>query len=188
MNAREAEIRSLLLQQRALNAVRRARGRLPQALGDYLRLLVSSVVGLGILTAIVAWLSPAEPLLILSALGLLFSGQAASYSVRLARDPDFTVPGCGCGVDVADDTATVLRSREGKLVGVPSPFLGVVLYTGLLGAVALDSSAAVVALAVVAGLTSAYLGYVMVVRIASVCSLCVSVAAINLLLLLHLAL
>lgn len=188
MSAREAEIRSLLLQQRARNAVRRARGRLPRALGDYLRLLASSVVGLGILTALIAWLTPAEPELVLAAFGLLFSIQAASYSVRLARDPDFTVPGCGCGVDVADDTATVLRSHEGKLFGVPGPFLGVVLYAALLGAVVLDMPAAVVALAVVAGLTSAYLGYVMVVRLASVCSLCVSVTAINLLLLLHLAL
>ena len=90
MSAREAEVRALLRQQRALNAVRRARGRLPRALGDYLRLLASSVVGFGILTALIAWLTPVEPLYLLAAFALLFSVQAASYSVRLARDPERT--------------------------------------------------------------------------------------------------
>lgn len=187
MSAREAEIRALLQQQRALNAFRRALRRLPRALGDYARLFASGLVGFGLLTALVGWLTPAEPLHVLPALALLFSGQAASYTVRLARDPEFTVPGCGCGVDVSDDTATVLRSREGKLLGVPSAFLGVGLYAALLAAVAAGADAAVVALALVAAATSAYLGYAMVVRLASVCSLCVNVAALNLLLLLHLA-
>lgn len=186
MSAREAEIRALLWQQRALNALRRARGRLPRALGDYLRLLVSGLVGFGLLTALVAWLTPAGPQYVLPALALLFTAQTASYTVQLARDPEFTVPGCGCGADVPDDTATVLRSREGKLLGVPSAFLGLGLYAALLAAAATGADAAVVGLALAAAAASAYLGYVMVVRLASVCSLCVNVAALNLLLLAHL--
>jgi hypothetical protein len=62
----------------------------------------------------------------------------------------------------------------------------VLLYTGLLLAVITDVSPATVVLALAAGASSVYLGYVMVVRLASVCTLCVNVAALNLLILLQL--
>ncbi len=184
MSAREAEIRSLLLQQRLRNVAR----RLPLALRDYVRMLAAAAVGYGLLTALVAWLTPVEPVYALASVTLLFSGQAASYHVRLARDPDFVIPACGCGAGAKDDTAVVLRSRESTIIGVPNAFLGALLYSALLVAAATGRDEAVVALALVAGLTSAWLGYAMVVRLASVCSLCVNVAALNLLLLVQLLL
>jgi uncharacterized membrane protein len=182
MRARETAYRNLLLQQRIRNSAR----RLPPALRDYAQMLAAAAVGFGVLAALLAWLTPVEPLYSLPALALLFSGQAASYTVRLARDPDFEVPGCGCGTSVNDDTATVLRSPQSAILGVPNSVLGVLLYALMLAAVAADLPAVTVALALVAGLASAYLGYVMVARLASVCTLCVNVAALNLLILIEL--
>lgn len=182
MTAREAELRTLLLQQRLRNAVR----RLPQALRDFVRMLAAAAVGFGILAELLAWLTPLEPLPALAALALLFSAQAASYAVRLARDPDFEIPSCGCGTSVNDDSTAVLRSPQSRILGVPISAYGVLLYTGLLLAVITDVSAATVVLALAAGVSSVYLGYVMVVRLASVCTLCVNVAALNLLILLQL--
>lgn len=178
MIAREPEIRSLLLQQRLRNAGR----RLPPVLRDYVRMLAAGVVGYGLLTQLLAWFTPVDPLFALASLAFLFSAQATSYSIKAARDPEFVVPGCGCGGATTDDTANVLRSKESKLGGVPISVLGLVLYAALLAALATDQHAAVGALAVVASLASVYLGYVMVTRIASVCSLCVNVAALNVLL------
>jgi uncharacterized membrane protein len=180
--ARETEVRSLLLQQR----LRNARRRLPPALRDYARLLTTAVLGYGLLTALLEWLTPIDTLYALPALALLFSVQATSYGVKATRDPDFVVPGCGCGGVTTDDTAAILRSSESKIAGMPISVLGVLLYTALLAAVAADTHAVVSTLAVVAALASAYLGYVMVARIASVCGLCVNVAALNVLLLVHL--
>lgn len=182
MNAREAELRSLLLQQRLRNAAR----RLPQALRDFVRMLAAAAVGFGILAELLAWLTPLEPLPALAALALLFSVQATSYAVKLARDPDYEVPGCGCGTSVNDDSTAVLRSTHSRVFGIPISAYGVLLYTGLLAAVLADLPVATVVLALTAGIASLYLGYVMVARLASVCTLCVNVAALNLLILVQL--
>ena len=179
---RETELRSLLLQQRLRNAGR----RLPQALRDYLRMVAAAAVGFGVLAALLAWLTPVEPLQSLAVLALLFSAQATSHAVKLARDPDYEVPGCGCGTSVNDDSTAVLRSPQSRILGIPVSAYGVLLYTGLLIAAIAELSAATVVLALAAGLASLYLGYVMVARLASVCTLCVNVAALNLLILLQL--
>ena len=182
MTAREAQLRSLVLQQRLRNAGR----RVPQALRDYVQLLAAAAVGFGALTALLAWLTPVDPLLALAALALLFSAQATSHAVKLARDPDYEVPGCGCGASVNDDSTAVLRSPQSRIRGIPISAFAVLVYTGLVVAVVADLGAATVVLAVAAGLASVYLGYVMVARLASVCTLCLNVAALNLLILLQL--
>ena len=182
MSARESELRTLLLQQRLRNAGR----RLPPALRDVARMLAAAALGFGLLTELLAWLTPVEPLPALTGLALLFSAQATSYSVKLARDPDYEVPGCGCGTSVNDDSTAVLRSPQSRILGIPTSAYGVLLYTGLLVAVVADLPAATVGLALAAGLASLLLGYVMVVRLASVCTLCVNVAALNLLILIQL--
>ena len=182
MSARETELRSLLLQQRLRNAAR----RLPPAFRDFARMLAAAVVGFGILSELLAWLTPIEPLPALAALALLFSAQATSYAVKLARDPDYEVPGCGCGTSVNDDSTAVLRSPQSRILGVPVSAYGALLYTALVAAVFADLRAATVVLALAAALASLYLGYVMVARLASVCTLCVNVAALNVLILLQL--
>jgi uncharacterized membrane protein len=57
----------------------------------------------------------------------------------------------------------------------------------MLAVVALDDRAATQALAVVGVLGSVYLGYVMVVRIAGLCPTCITIAALNVLILAQLA-
>lgn len=183
--ARESELRRRVRNDRVRQAAIRAGQRLPPVLADFLKMLAASVVGFWILTELLALVSPAKPLYTLSAFALLFSAQATFYKLKLASDPDFEIRGCGCG-GRKDDTATVLRSRESAILGVPNSALGVVLYATLLAAVAVDNRNAAVALAVAAVLASAYLGYVMVVRLASLCPTCVNVAALNVLILVQL--
>ena len=60
------------------------------------------------------------------------------------------------------------------------------LDAGLLVAVSGDCHNAAIALAVSAALASAYLGYVMVARLRSLCATCVNVAAVNVLILIQL--
>jgi uncharacterized membrane protein len=182
VSVRETELRSLLLQQRLRNAGR----RLPPAFRDFARMLAAAAVGFGILTELLAWLTPVEPMPALAALALLFAAQATSYAIKLARDPDYEVPGCGCGTSVNDDSTAVLRSPQSRILGVPISAYGVLLYAGLLAVALADLQALTVVLALAAGFVSLCLGYVMVARLASVCTLCVNVAALNLLILLQL--
>jgi uncharacterized membrane protein len=65
---------------------------------------------------------------------------------------------------------------------------GLVLYTTLLVLLSLQHRAAAEALAVVGVLVSVYLGYSMVVRIRALCPTCVSIAALNVLILVQLVL
>ena len=182
----ESELRRQLLHNRVRNAGIRATRRLPDVTAEFLKMLTASVIGFWILTELLAYVSPAEPLYALPALGLLFSAQATFYKIKLATDPDFEVPSCGCGLSRPDDTASVLRSKESSVLGIPNSVLAIVLYVALLAAVSGNHHDAALALAVVAGLASAYLGYVMVFRLASLCATCVNVAALNVLLLAHL--
>jgi uncharacterized membrane protein len=186
--ARESESRRQLLSSHARAARLRVAGRIPAALTEYLKLLAASVIGFWILTALIASISPADVLYTAPALGLLFSAQATLYKVKLAKDPAFEIPGCGCGGNRMDDTASVLRSRHSALLGVPNSVFALLLYVALIAAVAGGRTGAAIVLAVGAVVTSAYLGYVMVFRLASLCHLCVDVSALNVLILAYLVL
>lgn len=186
--AGESESRRRVLHSSTRAAGLRAAGRMPTALAEYLKMLVASVAGFWILTALLASISPADVLYLLATFGLLFSAQATLYKVKLARDPDFEIPNCGCGGSRADDTAAVLRSRESSILGVPNSVLAILLYAALLAAIAGGYSEAAIALAVAAAVTSAYLGYVMVFRLASLCQTCINISALNWLILAYLVL
>jgi uncharacterized membrane protein len=186
--ARESESRRQVLHSRARAAGLRAAGRIPAALTEYLKVLAASVIGYWILTALLASVSPADVLYTLPALGLLFSGQATLYKVKLAKDPAFEIPSCGCGGNRTDDTAAVLRSRESSILGVPNSVFAILLYVALIAAVAGGRTEAAIVLAVAAVVTSAYLGYMMVFRLAILCQLCVNVSALNALILAYLVL
>jgi uncharacterized membrane protein len=186
--ARESEFRRKILNSRARVAGLRAVARMPTDVAEYLKQLGASVVGFWVLTALLASISPADVLYTLPALGLLFSAQATIYKVKLAKDPAFKIPSCGCGGNRTDDTAAVLRSRQSMILGVPNSVFAILLYVALIAAIAGGRAETASVLAVAAVVTSAYLGYVMVFRLASLCVLCVNVAALNVLILAYLVL
>lgn len=137
---REQEIQRQIRYNRVRKAVY---GRTPELLPDYCRMLFGSTIGL----AIGAWLlqrfAHLDPRYVLPSIGFVYSAQAASYKLKLARGPDFKVPNCGCAGGANDRTEAVL-------------------------------------------LGSAYPGYVMIVKIGGLCSTCVNIAAVNVLLVVHL--
>ncbi len=173
---REHERRQLLLRA----AIRR---RLPALVPDYAKMLVGTVVGFGILTLLLRRFTDVDPLWILGGVALTYSLRAAYYKVKLATDPDFTVPKCGCAGAANDRTELVLRSTYSTLLGVPNALLGSLLYAALLVTVQLGQHGAATTLAVAALLGSAYLGHAMVVRIGALCPTCVTIAGLNLLML-----
>jgi len=166
------------------NRVRRAiRLHLPQLLPDYLKMLLGTVVGFEIVTILLRRFTDIDPVWVLAGVALAYSLRAGYYKLKLAVDPDYNVPKCGCAGAVNDRTEVVLRSTYSTLLGVPNTVLGAALYVALLVALLLQQHSAATALAVVAVIGSAYLGYAMVVRIAALCPTCVTIAGLNLLIL-----
>jgi uncharacterized membrane protein len=177
---REREIQRQLQYNRVRKAVL---SRLPALLPEYLRMLLGSVLGFGIVVELLRRYAHVNPLYLLPAIGLVYSAQTAYYKVKLAGDPDFRIPKCRCAGAANDRTEVVLRSKGSAILGIPNFVLGIGLYAALVALVSQHHRAEAEALAIVGVLGSVYLGYVMVVRIAGLCSTCVSLAALNVLIL-----
>src|SRR5581483_5913823 len=75
---------------------------------------------------------------------------------------------CGCHGSVNDRTEIVLRSTYSSTLGVSNSALGAILYVALLSCVLLHLHGLATAFVVVAVVGSAYLGYVMVVRLCAI--------------------
>ena len=163
-------------------------GRLPVVLPEFLKMLLGSLLGFAILAGLLRYFTDINPLYVLLGLGLLYSTQASFYAYRLAVDPTYEVPKCGCASAANDKTEVVLRSSESSILGVPNSVLATALYVVLLILVYLDQDMAALLPAIVAVVGSIYLGYVMVVRLASLCPTCVNIAALNVLILVQLVL
>jgi len=152
-------------------------------LPEYVKMLFGSLLGFGIVAELLRSFTDVNPLYVLTLFGLLYSLQASFYKYKLAVDPTYEVPKCGCAGAANDKTEVVLRSSASSILGIPSSVLATVLYVVVLLLVYLqhDSAAMLPAILAVAG--SIYLGYVMVVRLAGLCPTCVNIAALNVLIL-----
>lgn len=178
--SRERERRRRILQQRARQAALR---RLPRLLPDYLKMVLATLIGFGFVAWLIRRFTALDPLWVLVGIALFYSLRAGYYKLRLALDPGFTVPKCGCAGAADDRTEVVLRSAYTNLFGVPNELLAVGLYSALLAGVQLDQRMAAAVLAAVAVAAAAYLGYAMVAKIEALCATCVTIAGLNLLIL-----
>ena len=161
----------------------RVRAGVPALLPDYAKALLGSALGFWIIAWVLSHALHAKPLYTLLTFGFFYSAQAAYYTYRLSVDPTFRIPRCGCAGAGRDDSEVVLRSRQSTMWRIPNAALGVVTYS-VLAVLAFQGHLAVATVvAALAVAASAYLGYVMVVRLSALCSTCVNIAAVNLMLL-----
>ena len=151
-------------------------------LGEFLKALSGSVIGIWALAWLLCWAFDSDATLAYAGFGLLFSLQATYYKLRLVRDPAFRIPKCRCAGSAHDNSEAVLGNRLSTIVGVPISVLAAVLYVGVAVLWLGDQRAATLAAAAAAVLFSTWLAFVMIVRIRDLCSTCVAVAAVNLLL------
>lgn len=179
-NVQEREVRRQLRQ----NAVRKyVVDRAPALLPEYLKLVLGALIAFWVIARLLAFIPGVTPVYALVGFGLFYSLQTTYYKVKLSSDPGYRIPRCRCAGQRYDDTEAVLRSRESALLKIPNAVLGSALYVALAVLIHLNHGNAAIALGAVAVLLSAYLGYVMVVKITSLCPNCVNVAALNVLVL-----
>lgn len=185
--ARERDTERLLLYDRARQATvqtwlaARARSPFQALLPEYLKVLAGNILGFWLLAWPVAGIFDVSRLYTYAVLGLVFSLQATHYKYQLAKDPGYKVRRCNCGGARKDGTETVLQSRASTVVGIPTSLLGVAIYGVLLVVIYSGRMGTAQALAIVGLLVSAYLAFVMIVRLGALCSTCINIAALNVL-------
>ena len=158
---------------------------IPVIVQEFSKMMLGSLAALWVLGRVLAYLAHANALYAWSALGLIFSVQAAYHKYRLARDPDYKIPRCKCAGRRNDHTEAVLRSRHSAILKVPNSWLGVAFYPGLFVTAYLHHTGAAILLAVAGVAVSAYLSYVMIARIGGLCANCINTAALNVLILIQ---
>jgi len=151
-------------------------------LGELLKTLLGAAIAIWLLTWLLHWAFDTDATLTYAGFGLLFSMQATYYKLRLLRDPTFKIPKCQCAGRAHDNSEAVLGNRHSNIVGVPISAVAAALYIAIAVLVLGGLRTAALVLTVVAVLFSAYLAYVMVARIRDLCSTCINIAAVNLLL------
>lgn len=149
-------------------------GKLDPLLGQYLNMYLSGVFGLSTIMFFVGYLC--DPKYVMALLGLMFSLQLAYYKYKLAKDPDFKVPSCKCS------TSSVVDMK--KVIAYDMPIslatVGIVRYTGVLFSLYMNWS--VPFFAFISALSAIPFAYIMIYKIKALCSLCINIHVINLLL------
>ena len=185
---REREIR----RQTLYNQIRKASvpnylsyvaNRVPIQLPEFLKMLMGSILAFWIIAKLLAYIPHTAPLYTLPLFGLLYSVQSTYYKYKLWVDPDYKIPRCQCRGRRNDHAELVLQSKQSAILGVPNSVLGILLYVALLFLVYLKDAGAAMLVAIVAVFVTAYLSYVMVVKLSSLCVNCINVAALNILIL-----
>jgi len=121
-------------------------------------------------------------------LGILYSLQATFYKYKMLKDPEYVPPKCKCGNKPTINTKTVLESDESSLFfGIPNSIFGIGLYPLIGYLTYLQFESAVIGMLVIAATISFYLAYKMIYDIGSLCSLCINVYAVNVLLVIKVA-
>jgi uncharacterized membrane protein len=180
---REREVRRQML---AIRIRRATIARVPALAPELLKMTAASMIGYWIIASLLAYVGGPQTVYTLTAIALLFSLRATYYKYKLAADPEFRLPKCGCGGTDHDDTQAVLTSRQSATLGMPNSLLAIFIYTALLVSLALHHRAPATMLAAAAVAGGLYLSYVMINVIKRLCTTCINIAALNVAILIEL--
>jgi uncharacterized membrane protein len=158
---------------------------LPVIWRDLARMMSGALLAFWLIGYLLSVVAGVEPLFVYLLLALIYSAQSTYYKYRLAANPDYKIPKCGCAKTPRSvDAERVLKSTEGQLLSrFPNSLLAAVFYSVMLTLACGGQLFAVGSLVLSACLFSAYLGHVMVARIGSLCTNCINIGALNVLVL-----
>ena len=152
---------------------------IPAILWEFLEMLLGSLLGFWIIGKLLNYTLHINPLYTFLTLGLLYSVQATYYKYQLWTDPNYKIPKCQCANRDNVNTETVLKSKEGTILGVPISVLAIIFYCALPIIMYFGYTKILMPIAIVVFCGSVYLSYVMVIKIGSLCENCVNIIALN---------
>jgi uncharacterized membrane protein len=152
-------------------------------LAEYLKILLGSLIGFWLITTGLEYFFGVTPLYALPVFGFLYSVQSAYHRYRLSVDPEYKIPRCRCPHQSNDDSEKVLQSSASATLRIPNSVVGALFYPAFFLVAYPGHVTQAWFLAILAVAASAYFGYVMIARIAGLCSACINIAAVNVLVL-----
>ncbi len=164
------------------------RGHVPIIYREFFAMMIGALITFWIAAVSLSFLFHVSALYTYAVLGLVYSIQATYYKYRLSTDPNYKIPKCRCNARQNENMEKVLKSSESAILRVPNSLLAVLFYSALIIANYFGRTDMLVPIALLAFCASAYLTYVMVTKIGSLCANCINISALNILILLQLLL
>lgn len=146
---------------------------------DFWASLAAAAIGSWAIALLVTAVTGAPAIDTLAALGLIYAGQATYHKIRLAKDPNYKIPHCHCAGAKHDDSEIVLASRRSSILRVPNSLFATAFFAAAIALSATGHHDVLVPLAGAAVVAGALLGYEMVVRLQALCQTCITITAIN---------
>jgi uncharacterized membrane protein len=151
----------------------------PELAREYFETFIGSMIGFVIIAGALAYITGVHALHTFLLFGFVYAGQSTYYRYKLSKDPEFVIPACRCAGKRLEGTEAVLRSRHSAFLGLPNSAFAVGFYSAVVVLTITGNAEVALGLGFAALATSAYLSYVMLVKIGSLCAICINLAALN---------
>jgi hypothetical protein len=190
---RERDVRRQLLYNNArknltgaLSLSRRLSQLMPEIAAEYAKATLGAMAAFWLIARGLHWAFGVDAVLCYALFGIIYALQSSYYSYRLRRDPNFKIPRCACAKRSRhENSEQVLATTTGFTRWMPVSAPAALFYALLLMPWVGHDPATVPVLAATACVVTLRLGHRMVFRIGSLCSNCISLGALNLLILLE---
>jgi len=158
----------------------------PEIFREYFTMIVGGLIAFWLVAELLFLAFHVQPLYTYVSLGLLYALQSTYYKYRLWKDPNYKIPKCRCNSRPNENMAQVLKSKSSVVMHIPISALAILFYVLLGVAWYVGYANATLVIAVAALCISAYMSYTMIHRIGSLCSICVNITALNVLIMVRL--
>lgn len=162
--------------------------RVPPLFREFLTMVVGALGAFWLIGELLLLVFHVSPFYTYAVFGLFYSIQSTYYKYRLSMDPNYKIPKCRCHARQNENMEHVLKSADSTILRIPTSVFALLFYCVSLIMRYFGHWNTLVLVAVVAFCVSAYMSYVMVARIGSLCRNCINISALNVLILLQLLL
>jgi hypothetical protein len=189
---RERDVRRQLLYHNARKSLSSVFSRgdrisklMPEIAAEYVKAMLAAMAAFWLIDRGLHSAFGVDAIMCYALFGVVYTLQSSYYSYRLRRDPNFKIPRCACAKHSRhENSEQVLTTATGLIRSMPVSLPAALFYVLLLTPWTRHYPTALPIVAVTACLVTLRLGYLMVFRIRSLCSNCISVGALNWLILL----
>jgi hypothetical protein len=158
---------------------------MPEIAAEYVKTTLAAMAALWLIARGLHWAFDVDAIMCYALFGMIYALRSSYYSYRLRRDPNFKISRCACAKrSHHENSEQVLTTTTGLIQWMPVSMPAALFYALLLTPWARHYPTALPVVAATACLVTLRLGYLMVFRIRSLCSNCVSLGALNWLILL----
>jgi hypothetical protein len=158
---------------------------MPEIAAEYVKATLAAMAAFWLIAWGLHWAFDVDAIVCYALFGMIYTLRSSYYSHRLRRDPNFKIPRCACAKrSHHENSEQVLTTTTGIIRWMPVSVPAALFYALLLTPWTRHYPTALPVVAATACLVTLRLGYLMVFRIRSLCSNCISLGALNWLILL----